>query len=135
MGDLGVVRGIYRITIESGDMLRIRDTHCPYSLALDYSASDLYWLDGCTYQLETSKVDGSNFHHIQTGANNFFPYGTAVYDGHVYWTQAGVTSSVDCYEVTSAQQNRVYSITSSSFLEDIQIIHPLNQPPGKKCSN
>ena len=110
--------------------MKVRDTDCPYSITLDYARRDLYWLDSCKYQLETSKIDGSNTHLIPTDYDNYFSYGASVYDGHVYWTRTGPTSFVDCLERQSAEQHRVYTVRNT-ILQDVVIIHPANQPSSK----
>ena len=52
-----------------------------------------------------------------------------MYDTHVYWTEAGATSSVDCFEMESSLQHRIYEATS--IAHDIQIVHSSNQPSRK----
>lgn len=124
------LQGIYRMAVNGGEREKISDTLCPYSLTLDYATRDLYWLDSCTYQLETSKIDGSNFQHIETDDDNYFSYGVSVHDGNVYWTQTGPTSYVDCYDMEAASQHRIYSV-QNTVLQDIHIVDPSNQPSGK----
>lgn len=123
--------GIYRVPMDGDkDDEKIIDTQCPDSLALDYKSRYLYWIDGCNYQLGTSKVDGTLDHLLRTGANRFFPYGCSVLKSHIYWTQAGDVSFVYCFETKSAVEDEIYS-QKNTIMRDIQIVHPSNQPSCK----
>lgn len=105
---------------------------CPHSIALDYTNGNIFWIDNCNYQLGTSKIDGSLDHFVPTGSNSYFSYGASVYNTHVYWIEAGETSIVDCFEMETSTQNRIYAITGT-ITRDIQIVHSSNQPSCKPC--
>lgn len=108
------------------DEKMIVESKCPFSLTLDYTSRDLYWTDGCDYQIRTSKIDGSLNHQIRTESNSLFPYGSSILDSHLYWTQAGEVSTVNCFETRAAVQDQIYS-QRNTIMRDIQIVHPSNQ--------
>ena len=125
-------RGIYRIRIKDGQEVKIvGDIMCPYSLSLDYNSRDLYWTETCTYELRTSKIDGSNPETLPTGLNQFFAFGSSVYDGHVFWTQISDQSTVDCYERKTDTNHRIYTMEETQILQDLQIVHTTLQPSSK----
>lgn len=131
IGDLSR-EGIYKISLDDKEEVKVVTSMCPNNLAMDYSNGNLFWVDSCTYQLGTSKIDGSQDHIVQTGSNSFFSYGASVYDTHVFWIEAGETSSVDCFEMVTSEQHRVYT-TTGTITRDIQIVHSSNQPSRKSC--
>lgn len=126
MGDLDR-HGIYRIPVDGSEDEKMVDTVCPNSLTLDYKSRDLYWLDGCNYQIGTSKLDGSDSHLIETSGNQMFSYGTSVIDSHIYWSTKSVDgSSVYCFERKSGVQTLIYS-EKDTIIRDVQIVHHSNQ--------
>lgn len=126
MGDLDR-DGIYRIPVDGSEEQKMVESLCPDSLALDYGSRDLYWLDGCNYQIGTSKIDGSESQLITTSGNQMFPYGSSVIDSHIFWsTKDGDESFVSCFERRTAVQTQIYS-ESGTIIRDIQIVHPSNQ--------
>ena len=129
MGDLQR-DGIYRIPLNGGKDEKIIDTECPFSLTLDYTSRYVYWLDGCNYQIGTSRIDGGSSRLLNTGSNNIFPYGSSVMDNHVFYTQAGAVSSVFCLETKTAVQDLIYSERSAA-MQDVQVVHSSNQLSGK----
>ena len=56
----------------------------PIGLTIDYSSQTLYWIDGRTFRIERSSVDGSNRRTVTT-LGNILPWGMVFYNGNLYW--------------------------------------------------
>lgn len=128
MGD-SLRGGIYKITVDSKEEKKMIDnTMCPSSLSLDYSTRDLYWFDGCSFQLQTTKMDGSNRQVINTGSALYFSYGSSVYKSHFYWTEI-----VDMYsfDIGKSVREKICSVPDGAILQDVHVVHPSNQPSGR----
>ncbi len=131
MADVGR-RGIYRIRIRDGHQVKIvKDIMCPYALSLDYNTRDLYWTETCTFQLKTSKIDGSDTQILPTVESQFFAHGSSVYQGHLYWTQISEQSTIECHDRKTKSNNRIFTLEESVILLDLQIVHSSLQPSSK----
>ena len=124
--------GIYRYNANTGEELDIiSDLQCPDSLSIDYSTRELYWLDRCNFQMETSKIDGSNHAILRTAGTNQFSYGASVYDSHIYYLQNhGNFAHVDCYNRKLDENHRIYSM-NDLLLHDIQFVSEDLQPSSE----
>ena len=60
----------------------------PNGLDIDRSANKLYWADGSEDKIEQSDLDGQNRRVILQIAN-IHPFGVALYQGFLYWTDWG----------------------------------------------
>ena len=123
--------GIQRIVVDEREHEKIVHTDCPLSLTLDYRSRDLYWMDGCTYQIGTSKIDGSLYRLISRNGNNFFSHGSSVFQSHLYWTTYDDSkANVYCYNVLTNAEDKIHS-WNRIILRDLQLVHSSNQPSGK----
>ena len=58
----------------------------PNGLSLDFQNEVLYWADAFLDKIESSNVDGSNRRIITSFTDDLHPFGLALFDGILYFT-------------------------------------------------
>ena len=97
----------------------------PYGLAIDYGTQTLYWTDYSYGLIESSNTDGSNRQIISTAPFN--PFGLAVYDRKVYWSERD-HGSIYSAPITFTANSTVVTYVSNPT--GIRIIAQEMQPHG-----
>jgi low density lipoprotein receptor-related protein 5/6 len=95
--DWGQVATIEKSSMDGRNRSVIHNTSLvwPNGLALDFQNQVLYWADAFLDKLESSNVDGSNRRIIITFTADLHPFGLALFDGILYftdWSEASVRS-------------------------------------------
>ena len=99
----------------------------PNGLTIDYTSDRIFWADSKRDYIGSSNLDGSNIIAVAKNIPN--PYGLAVFEDNIYWTN-----------YRGGQVFRANKFTGSNRLEyqdgfyspmDLQIVHPLLQNIGK----
>ncbi len=132
---LANMTNIYRIPLNSSgnsEPVKIVETYCTSSFALDYKARNIYMFDGCIYQLQASKIDGSDIRLINLNEDaTTFPYGTSLYKDELFWIESKREGAlVNCFNTTNSAMHSVYRSPYSHVFYDIQVVHASNQPSG-----
>jgi hypothetical protein len=109
------------------------DVLCPSAMSIDYAAHRLYWIDQCTYEIETLRLDGdSSTHSFPLNTIIFFAAGLTVYDGVFYWaSSSGISGAAMVGD--SSETQAIYT-TSGTRATGIQVVHPSRQPGGKQAT-
>ena len=93
----------------------------PSGLTIDYAASKLYWVDASLGKIETSDLEGRGRRVLFTVPQ---PYGIAVYNGILYWTD-WMTRSVASASIDGSTALR--NITSGNRPSNVHVVHHSRQ--------
>ncbi|XP_020626035.1 low-density lipoprotein receptor-related protein 4-like isoform X3 [Orbicella faveolata] len=89
--------GSARQTIVTGNLV------WPNGLTIDPATNRLFWVDAWVDKIEVSDLNGGNRQLIMSSAANIHPYGLAVYQDMLYWTDWN-TKSISRLNVSSGNQ-------------------------------
>jgi len=78
----------------------------PNGLTIDQVTNRLFWTDAFLDNIEVSDLNGRNRQLIMPKAANIHPYGLAVYQHMLYWTDWG-TKSISRFNLSSAKQEMI----------------------------
>jgi len=78
----------------------------PNGLTIDQVTNRLFWTDAFLDNIEVSDLNGRNRQLIMPKAANIHPYGLAVYQDMLYWTDWG-TKSISRFNLSSAKQEMI----------------------------
>lgn len=86
--DWGNVARIEKSSMDGRNRSVIHNTSLtwPNGLALDFQNQVLYWADASLDKIESSNVDGSNRRIITSFTDDLHPFGLALFDGILYFT-------------------------------------------------
>ena len=90
-----------------------QDIWQPNGLAIDYFTKRLFWTDG-NGTIQSSWLNGTNRLTIVNETGKFEPYGAAVWNGYVFWSDR--------------KTNALYSVSQHG--EILDIVHGLDRPSG-----
>ena len=105
---------------------------CIWPLTLDYSSYTIYWINYCTFRLESMSMDGSMEKQSLDVGEVYFSSGITQFKDEIYWTQRRNTiSSVLSVNKTHGEDVKlVFSGSSTLRLGGIEVVHPSRQPSG-----
>jgi len=89
--------GSARRTIVTGNLV------WPNGLTIDPATNRLFWVDAWVDKIEVSDLNGGNRQLIMSSAANIHPYGLAVYQDMLYWTDWN-TKSISRLNISSGNQ-------------------------------
>ncbi|KAF4523621.1 hypothetical protein B566_EDAN010130, partial [Ephemera danica] len=94
----------------------------PNGLAIDHEKGRLYWADGGTKAIEYAFLDGEDLPH---------PFGLAVFEDHIYWSDWDTTSIHTADKMTG--RNRTVLRSGISGLMDVRVFHRDRQAVPSLC--
>ena len=100
----------------------------PNGLTVDYTAQRLYWSDGYYGTVQSSWLNGSDRSTIVNGTGKFEPYGVAVLDNHVYWTDRATNSLNSVHKLMGGEERVI--LEGLSRPSGIAVLNSDAQPPG-----
>lgn len=100
-----------------------KDIHWPNGLALDWPNKRLYWVDAKLKLIESCKLDGSDRRAVTKHVLKH-PYGIAVFEDKLYWSDWNTKSIQSCNKFTG--KNRT-TVIRDKMIYDIHIYHPAMQ--------
>ena len=106
------------------------NTPCVTAMTVDYAFHTIYWIDMCTFLIESLRLDGdSSTHSFPLDASIFFPSGLTVYRDLLYWS----ASSGIFMGNTSVSNTVGVSVftTRNTRATGVQVVHPSQQPGGE----
>ena len=108
------------------------DLHWPNGLTIDFATSKLYWVDAWLDKVEVSDLEGRGRQILYSGGSVPHPFGIAVYNGNLYFTdwsnRAVVLGSTD----GSATLRNI--TTHGIRPSNIHVVHHSIQPGACKLS-
>lgn len=129
--DWGYVARIEKSSMDGRNRSVIHNTSLmwPNGLALDFQNQVLYWADAFLDKIESSNVDGSNRRIITSFTDDLHPFGLALFDGILYftdWTGSSVRS------VDPRNGNNITNIIQGLYgqLFGIRAVSEQRQPTG-----
>jgi len=75
----------------------------PNGLTIDQATNRLFWVDAKLNTIEVSDLSGGNRRLLMSSSANIHPYGLAVYENVLYWTDWN-TESISRFNLTSRDQ-------------------------------
>jgi len=78
----------------------------PNGLTIDQVTNRLFWADAILDKIEVSDLNGRNRQLIMPSAANIHPYGLAVYQDILYWTD-WKTKSISRFNLSSTKQEMI----------------------------
>jgi len=96
------------------------------SIAVDHTLKRIYWIDMNMRHIYSCDVNGKQKILIVSGLTN--PYGVAVFEDYVYWTDLRLKK---LYKTNKFKRSK--NIQLGSYLSqpmDIKVYHPLIQSKG-----
>ena len=103
----------------------------PNGLTIDQATNRLFWADAKLDKIEMSDLNGGNRQLIMSSAANIHPYGLAVYQNVLYWTDWG-NGSISRLNLSSGNQDMV--VTGLQQPMDIHVFDPSLEFSGNKFS-
>ena len=103
----------------------------PSSLTIDFESAELYWADAFLGKIEVSNLDGSERVTLYGRPSVRQPYGIAVHNGILYWTD-WITRSVISGRL-STDDKTLHNITFGTRPSGIYVVHYSKQPGA--CKN
>ncbi|KAH8384977.1 hypothetical protein KR093_003920, partial [Drosophila rubida] len=98
--------------------------HWPNGIALDMHQERVYWVDAKLGTIETARTDGTARHIVIDGMLKH-PYGLAVFENQLYWSDWG-TKSVHACDKFSGKGHRIVARDRSIYA--VHVYHPSKQP-------
>ncbi|XP_034474850.1 putative vitellogenin receptor isoform X1 [Drosophila innubila] len=98
--------------------------HWPNGIALDMHQERIYWVDAKLGTVETARPDGTARRTVLDGMLKH-PYGLAVFEDQLYWSDWGTKSVHACHKF-SGKQHRVLVRDRSIYA--VHVYHPSKQP-------
>jgi len=78
----------------------------PNGLTIDKLTNRLFWADAILDTIEVSDLNGRDRQLIMLSATNINPFGLAVYQDILYWTDRN-TKSISSFNLSSAKQEMI----------------------------
>ena len=78
----------------------------PNGVTIDQATNRLFWADAKLDKIEASNLDGENRQLIMSVAANIHPYGLAVYQNVLYWTDWS-NKSISRFNLSSGNQDMI----------------------------
>ena len=100
----------------------------PNGLTLDFQNQVLYWADASLDKIESSNVDGSNRRLINSFNSDLHPYGLALFDGVLYFTDWTGPSVKTVDPTTGNVTNGIIGLYGQPF--GIRAVSEERQPTG-----
>ena len=107
--------GSARRTIATGNL------GWPNGLTIDQPTNRLFWVDAKLDQIEVSDLNGGNRQLIMSSGANIHPFGLAVYQDMLYWTDWN-TKSISRVNVSNGNQEIVVNGLQKPM--DIHVFNP-----------
>ena len=101
-----------------------------HGLALDLTEKRLYWCSSGSKKIEYSDYDGNNL-RILLSTNVKNPYGLAIFDEYIFWTDWDLKSIQKSHKLSGTGVKTVLDRVDN--LMDIQIFHPFRPNNTNPC--
>ena len=102
---------------------------CAAPLTLDYSSHTVYWIDYCSYRIESLNMNGdSSTHSAPVNKTIVFPSGITQLEDMIYWTEPTQIFAVN--KTRGEPVVRLYRGYSNNQLGGLEIVHTSKQPPS-----
>ncbi|XP_064556763.1 vitellogenin receptor Yl isoform X2 [Drosophila montana] len=98
--------------------------HWPNGIALDMHQERIYWVDAKLGSVQTVRPDGSARRTVLDGMLKH-PYGLAVFEDQLYWSDWG-TKSIHACNKFSGKQHRI--LARDRIIYAVHVYHPAKQP-------
>ena len=106
----------------------------PTALTIDYVQNRLYWADQRSHLIATCDLFGGRHLEIVT-SHVGLPTGVAVFEEHVYWSDAVNTSVYKANKFNGSDLTPIFT-GLESVITNIVVYHSLKQPNGTdRCGN
>ena len=130
--DWGDAPRIEKMTLTGTDRQTIVNSNLgwPNILTIDYATSKLYWVDAWLDKVEVSNLDGTGRQLLYRGATVPHPFGVAVYNGILYFTDWATRAVASGNTDGSAS---IRNITFGIRPSNIHVVHHSTQPGA--CKN
>ncbi|KAL9960422.1 hypothetical protein ACROYT_G033877 [Oculina patagonica] len=93
----------------------------PNGLTIDQATNRLFWADAKLDKIEVSNLNGGNRQLVLSSAANIHPYGLAVYQNVLYWTDWN-SKSISRYNLSTGTQDMI--VTGLQQPMDIHVFDP-----------
>lgn len=98
-------------------------------LTLDYSSHTVYWIDYCSYRIESLNMNGdSSTHSAPVSKTIAFPSGITQLEDMIYWTEPTQIFAVN--KTRGEPVVQLYRGYSNNKLGGLEIVHTSKQPPS-----
>lgn len=101
----------------------------PNALTFDFFADRIYWADAHLDYIAFADLDGRNRHEVMRGTKVPHVFAITVFDDYIYWTDWNLKAILRAHKFTGEDLEFLRNTTHRPY--DIQIYHPLRQPPYK----
>ncbi|XP_062138201.1 putative vitellogenin receptor isoform X1 [Drosophila sulfurigaster albostrigata] len=98
--------------------------HWPNGIALDMHQERVYWVDAKLGTIETARTDGTARRIVLDGMLKH-PYGMAVFEDQLYWSDWGTKSVHACHKFTG-KGHRILARDRNIYA--VHVYHPSKQP-------
>ena len=108
---------------------------CVQALAVDFVTQSVFWVDSCSYTLESIHIDGhqtSNIVQVRL-PSGLRSEGISIFNNYLYWTESGLSGATIkrldrvIGEPVVEEVSQVYH----SIIGGVEVVHPSKQPDGK----
>ncbi|XP_023164142.2 putative vitellogenin receptor isoform X1 [Drosophila hydei] len=96
----------------------------PNGIALDMHQERIYWVDAKLGSIQSVHPDGSARQTVLDGMLKH-PYGLAIFEDHLYWSDWGTRSIHTCHKF-SGKQHRILARDRTIYA--VHVYHPAKQP-------
>ena len=93
----------------------------PNGLTIDQTTNRLFWADAKLDKIEVSDLNGGNRQLILSSAADIHPYGLAIYQNVLYWTDWG-HESISRFNLSSGRRDMI--LTGLQKPMDIHVLDP-----------
>ena len=117
------------MSVTGDDRMFVRNgTACVSAISVVYSTHTLYWIDQCTYTIESLRLEGgTSARTIPLSTVVFFPSGLSLFNNRVYYSESrGIYSAEVDGGAGDVRLYRSGSVRSTG----ISIVHSSRQPSG-----
>ncbi|XP_055910424.1 putative vitellogenin receptor [Eupeodes corollae] len=137
--DWGMRPMIARASMDGSDPVALvkSDIHWPNGVTLDIPNERFYWVDAKLMTIESAKMDGSDRRLVLSDILKH-PYGIAVFEDNLYWSDWGTKSVHTCHKFTGkghevlAKDRRIYAVHVYHSASQPKVDHPCKD---SRCSH
>ncbi|XP_055844737.1 putative vitellogenin receptor isoform X2 [Episyrphus balteatus] len=137
--DWGMRPMIARASMDGADPVALikSDIHWPNGITLDIPNERFYWVDAKLMTIESAKMDGSDRRLVLSDILKH-PYGIAVFEDNLYWSDWGTKSVHTCHKFTGkghevlAKDRRIYAVHVYHSAIQQRVDHPCKD---RRCTH
>jgi hypothetical protein len=114
------------------EVVKSRVGSCVKALTLDFSTFTIFYLDSCTLQLISIRMDGVRTSStISIALSSLTSSGLSVYQDFIYWTDSTTRTLRRANRTTEGATVEEIVRTEPTLFGGVEVVHPDKQPFGK----